>query len=231
LRTGSEEWMRQVGERKKITRIEKPYLNKPRYHIYVDGEFLLSIHEDILVKYRLHKGMELDESEIHEWLEAEEYNKVKQKALHYLSYKPRTTHEVKMYLGRKGFERETVEQVILELEKSGFLNDLEFAKAWVNERQHHKGYGKRRLKQELLNKGMDPAVVDEALIHIGEEDERQLAISIAERRYLRLCHESWPRIERRLGNYLVRQGFSMGVVYEVLNLFRARHEEEKGNGP
>jgi regulatory protein len=48
---------------------------------------------------------------------------------------------------------------------------------------------------------------------------------------LRLCHESWPRIERRLGNYLVRQGFSMGVVYEVLNLFRARHEEEKGNGP
>ena len=102
MKTGSEEWMRQVGERKKITRIEKPYLNKPRYHIYVDGEFLLSVHEDILVKYRLHKGMELDESEIEKWLEAEEYNKVKQRALHYLSYKPRTTHEVKMYLGRKG---------------------------------------------------------------------------------------------------------------------------------
>lgn len=222
--------MRQVGERKKITRIEKPYQHKERYHIYVDGEYFLSVHEDILVKYRLHKGMEIDESEIQQWLEAEEYNKVKQMALRYLSYKPRTTQEVKMYLNRKGCEGDTIEQVIDEMEKNGFLNDLEFAKAWVNERQRHKGYGKRRLKQELLKKGMDPAVVDEVLIHIEEEDERQLAISIAERRYLRLCHESWPRIERRLGNYLLRQGFSMGMVYEVLNLFRTRYEEEKGNG-
>lgn len=212
-----------------ITRIEKPSPRTKRYNIYVDGEFLLSVHEDVLVKYRLQKGMEIAEQEIHALLEAEEYNKAKQAAFRYLSYRPRTVHELKTALARKGYDNETAERVIKELKALGFLNDLEYAKAWVDERKRHKGHGKKRLQQELLKKGIASSIVDEVLIDMDEDEQRQLAISIAERRYSRIKSEPWPKIERRLGNYLVRQGYSMSIVYEVLHLFRTRYEEEKEN--
>ncbi|MBA4603729.1 RecX family transcriptional regulator [Thermoactinomyces sp. AMNI-1] len=214
---------------RKITQIEKPSSRTKRYNVYVDGECLLSVHEDVLVKYRLHKGMEIDEKEIHALLEAEEYNKAKQVALRYLSYSPRTVQELKSYLNRKGYDGGNTERVIHELEKLGFLNDLEYAKAWVEERKRHKGYGKKRLRQELLKKGIALLIVDGILADMDDDEQRRLAISIAERRYSRICGEPWPKIERRLGNYLVRQGYSMSIVYEVLHLFRIRYEEEKGN--
>ncbi|MGA8942938.1 MAG: RecX family transcriptional regulator [Thermoactinomyces sp.] len=212
---------------RKITRIEKPSPRTRRYNIYVDGEILLSVHEDVLVKYRLRKGMQIDEKEVQALLEAEEYNKAKQAAYRYLSYKPRTTQELKMVLTRKGYDSERTDRVINELKASGFLNDLEYAKAWVDERQRYKGYGKKRLRQELLKKGIASSIVDEVLTDMDEEEQRRLAISIAERRYSRIKSEPWTKIERRLGNYLVRQGYSMSIVYDVLYLFRTRHEEEK----
>lgn len=214
---------------RKITQIKKPSPRTKRYNIYVDGEFLLSVHEDVLVKYRLQKGMEIDEKEIHALLEAEEYNKAKQAAFRYLSYRPRTVQELKAALTRKGYDNGKTECVIKELEAFGFLNDLEYAKAWVDERKRHKGHGKKRLRQELLKKGIASSIVDEVLIDMNEDEQRQLAISIAERRYSRIKSEPWLKIERRLGNYLVRQGYSMSIVYEVLHLFRTRYEEEKEN--
>ncbi len=216
-------------EEGKITRIEKPSPRTKRYNIYIDGEVLLSVHEDVLVKYRLQKGMKIDEKEIHALLEAEEYNKAKRVALHYLSYRPRTVQELKMHLARKGYESEKTERIINELKALGFLNDLEYAKAWVDERQRHKGFGKNRLRQELLKKGIASSIADEVLTNMDEGEQRQLAISIAERRYSRIKSEPWQKVERRLGNYLVRQGYSMSIVYEVLHLFRTRYEEEKEN--
>jgi regulatory protein len=55
-------------------------------------------------------------------------------------------------------------------------------------------------------------------------------MKIAERRYLRICGEPWPTIERRLGQYLLRQGYPVSLVYEILREFRDRDEAEKGNG-
>jgi len=216
-------------EKKTITSIEKPSSQSKRYRIYVNGERAFSIHEDVLVKCRLHKGMEVDEGRLAEWLHQEELHKVKQAALRYLSYRPRSVHEVRTYLKRKGFEDGLAEQVIEEMIAHRYLDDQEFAKNWVDERRRLKGVGTLRLKQELAKKGIASSLIDEALSYVDEDEQRQLAMEVAERRYLRICRESWPVIERRLGQYLLRQGFPYHLVFSVLQTFRVRHEEEKGS--
>ncbi|MGA9174984.1 MAG: regulatory protein RecX, partial [Thermoactinomyces sp.] len=160
-------------------------------------------------------------------LTAEEYNKVRLAALRFLSYKPRTVYELRQHLERKEFSGTMARQVIAEMEKLGYLDDRQFAREWVRERLHRKGFGTRRLKQELMRKGIASSLIDEALIEVDEEEERRLAMQVAERRYLRIGREPWPTVERRLGQYLLRQGFSMGLVRSVLNQFRTRYEEEK----
>ncbi len=195
----------------------------------MDGEPLFSVHEDVLVRYGLYKGMAVDQEQIRDLLTAEEHNKVRQAALRYLSYRPRTCQEVREYLARKEFSEENVEKVLHELQQQGFLNDREFALAWVRERRNSKGHGPLRLRQELARKGIAAKWIDEALAHTDEEEERQLAMKIAERRYLRICHEPWPKVERKLGQYLFRQGYPSEIVYSVLSDFRSRHEQEKEN--
>lgn len=208
-----------------ITRIEKCSKQTKRYRIFVDGAEMGSVHEDVLVKFQLHKGMRLEQAQLEELLQAEEYNKVKQAVLRYLSYKPRTVYEVKQFLKQKEYDLTLGEQAIGEMKQQGFLDDRQYAKNWVAER-NRKGYGTLRLRQELARKGVASSYIDEALIEMDEEEQRQLAMKVAERRYLRICGEPWPTIERRLGHYLLRQGYPMSLVYTVLRAFHERYEQE-----
>ncbi|RAL26397.1 regulatory protein RecX [Thermoflavimicrobium daqui] len=210
-----------------ITQIEKKSSITKRYHIYVSGEFLLSIHEDVLVKYGLYKGMPIDKEQIQELLEAEEYNQVRQSALRYLSYKPRTVQELRQHLAKKEYREGYVKKVIVEMQKLGYLDDKQYAQAWIEERKHRKGYGSLRLKNELKRKGIAPEWIDEAISQMDDNQERQLAMEVAQRRYLRIHHESWPKIERKLGQFLQYRGFSIEVVYATLQKIRSMHLGEE----
>lgn len=209
-----------------ITRIEKESTFGQRYHIYVDGEFVLSVHEDVLVKYRLHKGMDVGEDDCQHWLLAEEQNRARQVAFKYLGFRPRTIHQVRQYLLEKEFALEQIEVVVEEMVHQGYLNDQQYARAWVQERQKLKGLGSARLRQELKQKGIADHWIDEALSYIEREEERQLAMDLAERRYSRIHEDLWPKVERKLGQYLMRRGFSADLVYPILQHFRSIHRRK-----
>ena len=115
------------------------------------------------------------------------------------------------------------------MKNQGFLDDRQFAEAWVEERRGRKGYGILALKRELERKGIPPEIAEDVLSRVDEEEERKLARETAEKRYRRLAGEPWPKVERRLGQYLLRRGFEPSLVYGLLHEFRMRHgEEERG---
>jgi regulatory protein len=79
-----------------------------------------------------------------------------------------------------------------------------------------------------LAKGISPEWINEALEQVEEDEERRLAMEVAERRYFRMKGESWQNVERKLGSFLLRRGFSMDVVLDVLRKFREGHGKEGG---
>ncbi len=211
-----------------ITRIEVQEGRKGRYHLYIQGlDTPLSIHEDVLVRLGLSKGMDIDLAGIEEILDLEEQTKVKQAALHYLSYRPRTEQELDRYLERAGFEKRHREVVIAELSNLGYIDDRQFAVQWIRSRREIKGYGSLRLRQELQQKGIASEIIEELLQATDGEKEFQLALSVAEGRYQRLQDLPWKTIERRLGHYLARRGFPHGLIFMVLDRIRIRRDEEQ----
>ncbi|SMO55813.1 RecX family transcriptional regulator [Melghirimyces algeriensis] len=217
--------MQEPGE---ITRIEKQKSGAPRYNIYINGNYRFAVHEDVLVRFALSKGMQVDAGEVEHILKEEERNKVRQSALRYLSFRPRTVYEMKQHLAGKGYETTFVDETVTEMIHQRYLDDRRFAEAWVEERRRRKGFGTRMLKQELEKKGVSSKIVDEVLDRLNEDEERELALEMAERRYRRLAGESWPKVERRLGQYLLRRGFVSSLVYELLREFQRRHKEGEG---
>jgi regulatory protein len=211
----------------RITRIVKAQ-GEQRYRIELDGEEWFSVHEDVLVQFALRKGMEVSAEQIRAWIAAEEFGKAKRAALRFLTHRPRTSKEVVEYLLQKGFERETAEAVLEEMVRFGYVDDRRFAKAWTEVRRSGKGYGSGRIRRELLAKGISPKWINEALEQVEEDEERRLAMEVAERRYFRMKGEPWQNVERKLGSFLLRRGFSMDVVLDVLREIREGHGKEGG---
>ncbi|MCS1351231.1 regulatory protein RecX [Mechercharimyces sp. CAU 1602] len=207
-----------------ITRIEKQRGRTQRYHLYRDDVYWGTIHEEVLVKKGLRKGLSLGAEEWGQIGEAEERSQVRQSALRHLSYKPRTAHEVRRFLLQKEYEEHHVEEIISECIDHGYIDDDRFATAWVAERMQSKGLGKRVLRQELERKGISIEVINQAVAQIEEEDEWDMALMMAEKRYPRLAHLPWPTVERRLSGYLLRRGYSASHVFQIMQQLRDNHQ-------
>lgn len=152
-------------------------------------------------------------------------DKIWTKALSYayrlLSYRPRSQKELSARLARKDFPPEVVQEIIEFLKEKGYLDDLSFARFWVNSRLSANPIGKQLLKLELRKKGVNDSVIEQVLAQTSDLDnELILAREVAERRLKVLKKNSKlgpEKIKRRLCDYLLRRGFSYETIMEILD--------------
>lgn len=143
-------------------------------------------------------------------------------ALRLIKSRLRSLAEVDKALEKRGVERKDREQVLEELSAVGLLDDERLARAWVNDRDRFNPRGEQLLRQELFKKGIPEAIIKKTLQDRREReeepiDEYEQAREVAEARenlYRNLPAEAR---KRRLGNYLLRRGFSLGVVRRILD--------------
>ena len=84
-------------------------------------------------------------------------------ALKFLSYRPRTVQEVRLFLQKKKFNQNVIEEVIKYLQEISYLDDMQFCELWIRNRLLLKPMGRKRLYDELINKGVDPSIVEQVL--------------------------------------------------------------------
>ncbi len=152
-------------------------------------------------------------------------NQIQVKALTYayklLSYRPRSQQELSQRLEKKGFPPEVVKDIIEYLKEKGYLNDEAFAWFWINSRLSAKPTGARRLRVELIKKGIENSIIEQVLSQFKEHyNETDLAHEAGLRRLNVLQKDerlNKEKIRNRLSGYLARRGFSYEIVREVLD--------------
>jgi regulatory protein len=134
-----------------------------------------------------------------------------------LSRKAWTRRELTARLRRRGAPADVARAVVADLEVRGYVDDRAFAARWVESRAAGRGLGRRRLRQELVARGVARPLVEAALETAGNrEDELGRARALAERRVAALRRLEPERAARRLHDYLLRRGFPSGVVRRVV---------------
>lgn len=127
-----------------------------------------------------------------------------------IDYRPRSEREIKRRLEQKGYSMEIIDTVTELLVRLGYIDDKAFARYWVAGRAGAKGcYGLRR---DLLDKGIDTAVIDEAIAELGPDDEYNSALKLATKK-IKCSGGTCPY--PRLAGFLNRRGFSYGVINRV----------------
>lgn len=188
------------------------------YHIYTEAEAeqpLLSVHEDILVRYRLMKDRMLDKSEIDKIRKEDERYRAYALAIQYLGAKPRTRKQIQQYLQRKEFEDENIQYALDRLEKEHIVDDEEYARQFASGRLRNSLKGRRWIKQELQQRGVSKEAAAEATDALDREVELIAAKKAAEKKARSLKGELRDR-KRKLMGYLMRRGFPTDIVMEAI---------------
>lgn len=79
-----------------------------------------------------------------------------------LGFKAYTCQEIFRKLTQNGCDEKTAETVIAEFCEAGILNDVEFAKMYIQDNLSVNLKGMYRIKQELLAKGISAKIVEKA---------------------------------------------------------------------
>jgi regulatory protein len=200
-----------------ITALEVQKRNKNRVNVYVDDAFAFSLTLDDAA--RLHKGQVLDDAEVEAIRAKDAVSQAVDSASRFLSYRPRSTQEVRDNLTKKGISPTVLEAALERLAALGYLDDQAFAAFWVRERNRFKPVGSRALRFELRQKGVGNSIIDEVLADLDVDDAAYRAATSQMRR---LRGSSRYEFSRKLGGFLQRRGFS----YDVARTIIRRLQEE-----
>lgn len=212
----------------RITALEPQVNNPERINLYVDGRFLLGVNAAIVLQMGLRLEQELSPSQLDLLQSEEAEQRAVDRALNYLSYRPRSREEVRRYLRRKETPPEIIEAALARLDRLDFVNDRTFAGFWIESREQFSPRGARALKNELRMKGVERDVVDEM---VNDEQDEERALRAGRKKAIALANApniDFATFRNRLGSFLQRRGFGYQVTTRTVRALWKELKEETG---
>ena len=221
--------------KQKITDIQTSSELPSHQQLFLNGTLFLVIHADLIEKFGLRIGLEIEAEAIEKIIAADEVMRAKNHALRLLREAkdnatadepedPRPTLKAKIYtksemerqLEREGFSADAIETSIAELIRSGHIRDRKYAENWIVRRQKSNPRGKTLLKHELVDRGIDKETAEQVIATVETEDETKVALQIAQKRAKQYKRLPTHVAKRRLHGFLARRGFGSDIVRQVL---------------
>ncbi len=195
-----------------ISAIQPQKRDPTRVSVYIDGDFAFGLHQDDA--RHLAVGQTLSDEQIQAWQAQDATSRAYHQTLRWLGRRPRSIAEVRRYLEKKDLASSAIEHIIARLEDLHYVDDAEFARYWVRQREDFKPRGQRALRYELRQKGIDNRHIDAALAELSPEDSARRA---AQKKLRTLRHQDPDTLRQKLGAFLVRRGFDYEVVRKVVD--------------
>ncbi len=202
-----------------ITRLVQGKKNPNRVNLYLDDVFVFALSIDEVGKKSLKKGLELSPAEIEDLKKADSDEYIYGKILNFLSFRPRTVKEVRDRLWKYEVKDEDSQNLVIDkLKSKGYLDDVSFAKWFIQSRNTHRPRSVSMLKMELSQKGVPKDIVSDLVSTMGDEKVTIMHLldkKLGSRRILD------NREKAKIQGYLVRQGFAWDKVSEVVKSWQS----------
>lgn len=203
-----------------ITAIKLQKRKKDRFNIFLDGVFAFSLTAQALAKAGLHENQEISSKKVTTLVRESELQTVFEKVLKFLSYRPRSEFEIEEYLLKKGVGEKTRKMVLGKLKGLDLLDDLAFARWWVEQRSTFSPRGIKAVRFELRRKGIDKELIERVLAELrSSSTDLLLAERLVKKKLSRL--KNLPQLEQKKKLYfaLAQKGFSYEIIKKAVAKF------------
>lgn len=193
-----------------ITELKVQAKDKNRVNLYLNNKFFCGLDLETVVKHQLKVGTIIDEQRLQNIQLQSEKQTALNKALKLISTRYKTQKEVENYLYEKGYLPQIVYFVVEKLNEYHYIDDERYADSYI---ASHKNFGKLKLKQQLLQKGISPTIVEQKL-EDENFDQSQEILNLAQK-YMKNKQDSKENYIKMIKN-LMSKGFEYETIKEVL---------------
>lgn len=214
---------------RKIERLEPSQHIAQRWLVFFEDGELLQVGEGEVAAFGLYKGMEVSGELYKSLAQAARLGAAKAKALDYLSHRPLSRKELIDKLTARPYDKKKgaaatpaqAEEIADWLEELGYLNDAEYARSVV---RHYsaKGWGERKVRDELWKRGVAKDLWDQAMEEAQEPEDGIDAF--LQKRFKGVTPDQ--RELKRASDALARRGYNWSEIREGLNRYGAGLSED-----
>lgn len=183
--------------------------------LFLDGEAAVKLDAQVFLQSGLKPGDQVSDQELFELIQASDARRAQEKALYLLEYRNYSKRELTEKIARTAASREAAQAAAGRMEELGLIDDRRFGEDYARELFSRKGYGARRVAQELRRKGLDQELVQELVEKYGSPEQSGENI----RRMLEKKYPGWredEKVRRRAFAALQRLGYSYQEVREAM---------------
>lgn len=191
-----------------------------RWLVMLEDGSILRVGENEVVAFALYAGKELTDDEAERMLPSVRRSGWKEKALSLLSRKPQSRRELEQKLREWEAPEEEIAALCDRMEELGYLNDAEYA-ARIVRHYSAKGFGEKKLRDELYRRGVPRDLWDSALEQ-AEDPAEAIDAFVAKK----LAGKTPDRKElKKVSDALARRGYSWSEIRDALSHYETEDWE------
>jgi regulatory protein len=137
-----------------------------------------------------------------------------------VAVRERTEHELRVFLDRRRVEADVIDDVVRALADERVIDDAGYARRFAEDRRLLDQWGNERIVRDLVRRGIERELIDQALAGRDSDDELAAAIELLERRFPPPF--AGDRERDKAWRMLVRRGYEPELAYAAVR------EHERG---
>ncbi|MBU5430249.1 recombination regulator RecX [Kineothrix sp. MSJ-39] len=193
-------------------------LDKKRYQVYLDEEFAFVLYKGEIRKYKIAVGKPLAQTAYQELVQEILPKRAKLRAMNLLTKRPYTEKKLRQKLAEGKYPEEIIDVALAYVKSYGYIDDEAYARDYIS--YHMASESPLRIRQKLMEKGIDGDIINACLEEQDEEAVRELQIRQIQQLAQKKNHGQFPadpRESAKVIQYLLRKGYAMSLIKDALS--------------
>lgn len=193
--------------------------SKPRYRVYIDGQFAFILYQGELRKLQIKEGQELPEETYQEIMTQILPKRAKLRSMNLLQSRDYTRRQLEDKLRQGEYPQPCIDEAVAYVESYGYIDDGRYARDFIE--YHLQSKSRMRIETDLLRKGIDKEVIRQSFDELSGLGVRQdeLAMIYDLLRKKKYCADTATRQEQqKMYGFLYRKGFHQDAISRALVL-------------
>lgn len=192
------------------------------WQIELDGGRKYYVGGSTVGEFKLEKGRNITDEELAEITDADTLRKAKKRALYLLGERLMCRGELLSKL-TKTYGEQVAEEAAEYVCGLGYINDEEYAPKLAEYLIRRKRWGVRRVRYEMLHRGLDRELVENTLADIPAEEIDGELLALIGKKYAQKVRDYDDR--RRTIAALARRGYDFGAIKRCIDAYLDNSED------